>query len=67
MDNDLFERALKMKPNERLAFAELILASLEHEDNDIQKIWVAEVKERMRAVNEGQSKLLDFEALYNAG
>ena len=36
MDKELFERALKMSPNERLAFAELILASLEHEDNEVQ-------------------------------
>ena len=67
MDKDLFERALKMNPNERLAFAELILASLEHEDDKIRNAWIAEAKDRMKAVNEGQSKLLDFEALYNAG
>ena len=36
MDEELFEKALKMAPNERLAFAELILASLEHEDKEIQ-------------------------------
>ena len=67
MDKELFERALKMTPNERLAFAELILASLEHEDDEIRNIWVKEVKDRMKAVNEGRTKLLDFEVLYNAG
>ena len=36
MDKELFERALKIATNERLAFAELILASLEHEDNEVQ-------------------------------
>ena len=36
MDKELFEKALKMSPNERLAFAELILASLEHEDNELR-------------------------------
>jgi len=65
MDRDLFEKALKMPPNERLAFAELILASLEHEEDEIRHIWIKEVSERMKAVNEGQAKLLDFDALYN--
>lgn len=66
MDKELFEKALKMTPNERLAFAELILSSLEYEEDEIRKAWVSEVNDRMKAVNEGRAKLLDFEALYNA-
>lgn len=66
MDKELFEKALKMTPNERLAFAELILSSLEYEEEEIRKAWVSEVNDRMKAVNEGRTKLLDFEALYNA-
>ena len=67
MDKELFERALKMSPNERLTFAELILASLEQEEDEVRTAWIAEVKDRMKAVNDGRAKLLDFEALYNAG
>ena len=67
MDKELFEKALKMPPNERLTFAELILASLEHEEEEIRHIWIKEVNDRMKAVNEGQAKLLDFEGLYYAG
>ena len=67
MDKELFEKALKMPPNERLTFAELILASLEHEEDEIRNTWINEVKDRMKAANEGQAKLLDFETLYNAG
>ena len=66
MDKELFEKTLNMAPNEKLAFAELILASLEHENNEIRNSWINEVNERMKAVNEGKSKLLDFEVLYNA-
>ena len=32
MDKELFKKALEMPPNQRLAFAELILASIDHED-----------------------------------
>lgn len=67
MDRTLFEKVLEMPANERLTFAELILASLEHEDSKIRIAWVNEVKDRMKAVEEGISKLLDFEALSNAG
>ncbi|MCF6148570.1 MAG: addiction module protein [Candidatus Kuenenia sp.] len=48
-------------------FAELVLASLDHEDDEIRHAWVKEVNDRIKAVNKGQAKLLDFESLYNAG
>ena len=66
MDKELFEKTLKMPPDERLAFAELLLASLEHEDQEIRAAWVSEVNERIKAVNEGRANLLDFEALNDA-
>lgn len=65
MDKELFEKVLKMPPNERLAFAELILSSLEYEEDEVKFAWINEVKDRINSVNEGQSKLLDFESLYN--
>jgi len=65
MDNKLLEKALQMPPNERVAFAELILASIDYEDDEIRQAWIAEVKNRMKAVNEGTAKLMDFEGLYN--
>jgi len=65
MDKELFEKALKMPPNERLAFAELILSSLEYEEDEVKFAWINEVKDRINSVNEGQSKLLDFDSLYN--
>ncbi len=65
MDNTLLEKALEMPPNERVAFAELILASIDYEGDEIRQSWIAEVRRRMKAVNEGKAKLLDFESLYN--
>ncbi len=67
MDKELFQRALKMPPNERLAFAELILASIDYEEAEIRDAWIKEVHKRMNAVNQGQATLLDFEKLYNEG
>ncbi len=65
MDNSLLEKTLELPPNERVAFAELILASIDHEEDEISKKWISEVQERMKAVNEGKAKLLDFESIYN--
>ena len=65
MDNALLEKALEMPPNERVVFAELILASIDYEEEIIRQSWITEVKNRIKAVNEGKSKLLDFESLYN--
>jgi hypothetical protein len=65
MDNALLEKALQMPPNERVVFAELILASIDHEDEEIRRSWVGEVGNRIKAVNEGRAKLLDFDELYN--
>jgi len=65
MDKDLLEKALKMSPNERVVLAELILSSIDHEEDEIRELWLSEVKDRIRAVNEDKAKLLDFESLYN--
>lgn len=61
----LIEKALEMPPNERVAFAELILASIDYEENEIRQSWIMEVKDRMKAVNKGKARLLDFKDLYN--
>lgn len=65
MDKKLFEKALKMPVNERVVFAELILASLDQENSEVRLAWLNEVKNRMKAVKDGTAKLLDFEKLYN--
>ncbi|RJP70489.1 MAG: antitoxin [Ignavibacteriales bacterium] len=65
MDKELFDRAMRMNPNERLIFAELILSSLEKEDQEIRSSWINEVYDRMKAVNKGQAKLFDFNSMYN--
>ena len=67
MDKALLDKAIEMPPEERVVFAELILASIDYEEDEIRQSWVAEVKSRMKAVNEGRAKLLDFEGLYNEG
>jgi len=65
MEQALLEQALAMSPNERVEFAQIILASIEHEDEKIRQKWITEVKDRMDAVKSGKSKLIDFDSLYH--
>jgi len=65
MKQALLDQALAMSPNERIEFAKLILASIEHEDEKIREKWITEVKERIDAVKTGKAKLIDFDSLYH--
>jgi len=65
MDKVLFKKALKIPLNERLAFAELILASIDHEEDEIRQLWFQEANDRIKAVKEGKARLLNFEGLYD--
>jgi hypothetical protein len=40
------------------------MSTLPYEEGYIREAWISEVNERMKAVNEGRSSLLDFDALY---
>ena len=63
MDRLLIDKAMEMPPIQRVALAELLLASIDHEEEEISETWISEVHERMTAVNEGRATLLDFDAL----
>jgi putative addiction module component (TIGR02574 family) len=62
MDKALLDKAMEMPPNERVAFAELILQSIDYEEEEVRNAWLSEVKDRMKAVSKGKAKLIDFEA-----
>ncbi len=63
MDKLLIDKAMEMPPVQRVALAELLLASIDHEEEEISETWISEVHERMTAVNEGRATLLDFDSL----
>ncbi len=65
MDKTILNNALAMPIDERMAFAELLLASIDIEENGGTQTRRDEVNARIRAVNEGSASLLDFESLYN--
>ena len=65
MIQDLLDEAMKMPPNERIEFAQLIMTGIDCEDDKIRRLLLDEVKDRRQAVKEGCSKLIDFDSLYH--
>ena len=57
MDKLLINKVMQMPPIQRVALAELLLASLDNEEEEIRQSWINEANERMKAVEEGRSKL----------
>jgi hypothetical protein len=61
MERSLLDEALKMPPNERIEFAQLIMASIDCEEDKIRKLWLDGIKDRRQAVKDGRAKLIDFD------
>jgi len=57
---DLLDEAMKMPPNERIEFAQLIMAGIDCEEDKIRKLWLDEVEDRRQAVKEGPLKIDRF-------
>jgi len=51
MDRNLLDSDLKMPPRKRVTFSELILGSIDHEEEEVRELWVSEVRERIKEVN----------------
>ena len=49
MDKSLLKEVLKMPPDERITLAEIILESINREENEIRQIWIQEVSDRIKA------------------
>ena len=47
MDKLLITQAMQMPPVQRVALAELLLASIDNVEEEIRQAWIGEVNERM--------------------
>ena len=59
----LFEDAQKLEPAEREELAELLLATIDC-DPEIDKAWIAEIEERIAAVERGEVDLIPAEVVF---
>ena len=61
---NLLEKALKLKPHERIVLLEGLLHSLDEPDKDLDSIWSVEAKKRLNAYQKGKIKGIKFEELF---
>lgn len=50
----VLERALRLKPAERLELIEKLIHSLDRPDREIEKVWSEETEKRYQALKEGK-------------
>lgn len=59
---DIAEKALKLPSNARASLAEILLESLDHEENFlISEEWMNEIQKRCREIDEGKVQLIPAE------
>lgn len=61
VDEELIERALKLKPQNKIFFLEAIVESLDKSDQYIQEIWLKEAQARLIAHRKGITKGIPVE------
>jgi len=61
---NLLEKALKLKPQERILLLEGLLHSLDEPDKDLETIWSKEAKKRLNAYRDGKIKGVKFEDIF---
>ena len=61
--NKLAQKAIKLRPIERIQLVEAILYSLDKPDPEIEKSWVAESKSRYEACKLGELEATDWEEI----
>ncbi len=62
MINELFQRALSLKEDERAALASLLLESLDTEvEEGVEAAWLEEVERRMAELDSGATKGIPWE------
>lgn len=59
----LAERAINLKPVERLQLIEVILLSLDKPDAEIEKLWIKEADARYEAYKRGELKSTDWDEI----
>ena len=64
IDEKLIDKALKLKPQDKLVLIEALVESLDKSDKYIQEVWMKEAQERLKAHREGKTKGIPAENLF---
>ena len=61
---EILERAMALKPEERLMIIDGLLKSLDEPDRKIDDIWAEEAEKRLRAYRQGRVKGISMEDVF---
>ena len=61
--NELAQKAIELKPVERIKLVEAILYSLDKPDAEVEKSWIAESEARYEAYKRGELEATDWEEI----
>jgi putative addiction module component (TIGR02574 family) len=64
VDNTLIEKALELKPQEKILLIEALVTSLDKPDPEISKKWIQEAEARLKAYREGKTKGIPAEEVF---
>jgi len=67
INHTLVEKALELKPQEKLVLIEALVSSLDKPDPKIAKIWLQEAEARLKAYRAGKSKGIPAEKIFTEG
>lgn len=60
----VLEKALQLKPQERIVVVEGLLMSLDEPDKEIDEIWAVEAEKRLAAYRGGKLKGIPYEEVF---
>jgi len=61
VDKEFIDKALKLKPQDKIFLLEAIVESLDKPDQDIQEVWLKEAQARLNAHRAGRTRGIPVE------
>jgi len=61
---EILEKALRLKPEDRLMLVEGLIKSLDEPDKKLDDIWAEEAEKRLRAYREGRLEGIPMEEIF---
>lgn len=64
VNNTLIEKALELKPQDKIVLIEALVTSLDKPDPEISKKWLQEAEARLKAYRAGKTKGIPAEEVF---
>jgi len=64
VNNTLIEKALELKPQDKIVLIEALVTSLDKPDPEISKKWIQEAEARLKAYRAGKTKGIPAEEVF---